>query len=212
MVIIYEAYFKISLYPDGIKGFHFEEKTNEFGVKYAEFVNNCKNFNSYLCTDSQSTYVLKYLKTIYKKASIAGVTITDLIYETTGRFNCNVGIFCDEDAAELKDEEIGEIIENTLWPTDEKDGITIIICGETYSIDICLDYFVYNGDGNESDSEKLKVEELEAELKAEEEAEEEKITRCEEEIQINLDKISDLSNDDDSEYGDDSVIEEDLFI
>ena len=67
-------------------------------------------------------------------------------------------------------------------------------------------------DGNESDSEKLKVEELEAELKAEEEAEEEKITRCEEEIQINLDKISDLSNDDDSEYGDDSVIEEDLFI
>ena len=152
------------------------------------------------------------LKTIYKKASIAGVTITDLIYETTGRFNCNVGIFCDEDAAELKDEEIGEIIENTLWPTDEKDGITIIICGETYSIDICLDYFVYNGDGNESDSEKLKVEELEAELKAEEEAEEEKITRCEEEIQINLDKISELSNDDDSEYGDDSVIEEDLFI
>ena len=212
MVITYEAYFKISLYPDGFKGFHFEEITNEFGVKYAEFVNNCKNFNSYLCTDSQSTYVLKYLKTIYKKASIAGVTITDLIYETTGRFNCNVGIFCDEDAAELKDEEIGEIIENTLWPTDEKDGITIIICGETYSIDICLDYFVYNGDGNESDSEKLKVEELEAELKAEEEAEEEKITRCEEEIQINLDKISELSNDDDSEYGDDSVIEEDLFI
>ena len=207
MVITYEAYFKISLYPDGIKGFHFEEKTNEFGVKYAEFVNNCKNFNSYLCTDSQSTYVLKYLKTIYKKASIAGVTITDLIYETTGRFNCNVGIFCDEDAAELKDEEIGEIIENTLWPTDEKDGITIIICGETYSIDICLDYFVCNNDDiNESESENVKVVEEEAEA---EEAEEEKeeveaeARRLEDEdIRRNLDRLSEISYDDTSEYGD----------
>ena len=218
MVIIYEAYFKIALYPDGVKGFHFEEEINEFGVTYADFIKDYKDFDTYLCSDYQSTYVLKYLGNIYKNVSIADVSIadvsiadvsisdviiTDLIYETDGKFNCNVKFFCDEESAELTDEAIGEIIENTLWPTDKLDGITIKICGETFSIDICLDYFVCNNDDiNESESENVKV--VEAEEDEEEEDEEEKEERRleNEDIRRNLDRLSEISYDDTSEYGD----------
>ena len=215
MVITYEAYFKIALYPDGVKGFHFEEEINEFGVTYAEFIKDYKDFNTYLCSDYQSTYVLQYLRNIYKNVSIADVSIsdiiiTDLIYETDGKFNCNVRIFCDEESVELKDESIGELIENTLWPTDKLDGITIIICGETFSIDICLDYFVCNNDdNNDSDSENVKV--LEVEVEAEVEAEEVEVEERrleDEDIRRNLDRLSEISYDDTSEYGDDSFTED----
>ena len=210
MVIIYEAYFKIALYPDGVKGFHFEEEINEFGVTYAEFIKDYKDFNTYLCSDYQSTYVLQYLRNIYTNVSIADVSIadviiTDLIYETDGKFNCNVKFFCDEESAELTDEAIGEIIENTLWPTDKLDGITIKICGETFSIDICLDYFVCNNDDiNESESENVKVveEEAEAEEEEKEEVEAEERRLEDEDIRRNLDRLSEISYDDTSEYGD----------
>jgi len=221
MVITYEAYFKIALYPAGVKGFHFEEEINEFGVTYAEFIKDYNDFNKYLCSDYQSTYVLQYLRNIYKNVSIEDVIITDLIYETAGKFNCIMSFFRDEDSDALTDDSIGELIENTLWSTDKPDGITIIICGEAFSIDICLDYFVCNNaagnndagnndagnnddgnnddgnndDGNDSESEKVNVEEERLE---------------EEDIRRKLDRLSEIYDDDDiSEYNDDSFTEVD---
>jgi hypothetical protein len=57
---IYEVYFSIALYPNGVQSIDCEYKQDEvYGTIYCEFVNN---FDKYLCTQNQSNSVLQFLR------------------------------------------------------------------------------------------------------------------------------------------------------
>ena len=105
----YEVYFKIALYPKGINVFNFEAEEGDDGIMYSKFIENCEDFYKYLCTENQSICVLNYLRNCYDNIDIADISISDLIFETVGRFNCKFKIVIDENDF-LTDEIIQEII------------------------------------------------------------------------------------------------------
>jgi len=143
MLRTYEANFSVALYflitDDSSVD---EDEEEEDDIQYSEIIASHTNeFNQCLCNNAQSKYVLKFLKEGYEDFGIADVTISDLIYERTGKFTCKIDIF-DELESSYSDSEIEEIIEEVIKPSDliEHNGITIN--NHKYAVDIKLDYFL----------------------------------------------------------------------
>jgi hypothetical protein len=148
---IYEVYFKIALYPEGVNGFHFEEEQDEeTGIMYGEFVEDFEDFNKYLCSKHQSTTVLEFLRNEYYILGVADVTVCDIEFENNGKFKCKVKIVT-EKYDELNDDELEEIIENAIWPGFDAESIQIFIDGKALKMDLKLDYFVEGDDEDEGD-------------------------------------------------------------
>ena len=83
----YEVYFKIALYPGDINENRVEEQDDEDSIINGEFI---ADFNKYLCTEQQSTNVLKFLKKEYENINVADVCIFDLEFNNNGKFNCKI--------------------------------------------------------------------------------------------------------------------------
>jgi hypothetical protein len=148
---IYEVYFKIALYPEGVNGFHFEEEQDEeTGIMYGEFVEDFEDFNKYLCSKQQATIVLEFLRNEYYILGVADVTVCDIEFENNGKFKCKVKIVT-EKYDELNDDELEEIIENAIWPGFDAESIQIFIDGKALKMDLKLDYFVEGDDEDEGD-------------------------------------------------------------
>jgi len=149
----YEVYFKIALYPKGVNWFHFEEIQDEVsGTMYSEFVEDSKDFNKYLCTQNQSNAVLQTLRNEYEIIALADVTIRDLEFNNNGQFNCKVEIVT-EKYDELNDDEIQQIIENSIWPGYDAEPLYIFIDGEPLKMDLQLAYFVEYDDDDEEEQQ-----------------------------------------------------------
>jgi hypothetical protein len=148
---IYEVYFKIALYPEGVNGFHFEEEQDEeTGIMYGEFVEDFEDFNKYLCSKQQATRVLEFLRNEYYILGVADVTVCDIEFENNGKFKCKVKIIT-EKYDELNDDELEEIIENAIWPGFDAESIQIFIDEKSLKMDLKLDYFVEGDDEDEGD-------------------------------------------------------------
>ena len=144
----YEVYFKIALYPGDINENRVEEQDDEDSIINGEFI---ADFNKYLCTEQQSTNVLKFLKKKYENINVADVCIFDLEFNNNGKFNCKITIVT-EKYNELNDDEIQEIIEESIWPSFDMETVYIFIDEKAFKMDFNLDYFV-EGDDDE-DNEK----------------------------------------------------------
>lgn len=138
MLRTYEANFSVALYSLGAYEYPFDEED----ISYSEIIaSHTNNFNWCLCNDIQSNYVLKFLKEGYELFEIADITISDVIYERTGKFTCKIDIF-DEIEEPYSDSEIEEIIEESIRPYELIEENGIVINNEKYAVDIKLDYYV----------------------------------------------------------------------
>jgi hypothetical protein len=149
MLRTYEANFSVALYSLGTYEYNEEEDIN-----YSEIIaTHTNNFNWCLCNDLQSNYVLNFLKEGYDMFQIYGdVTISDIVYERTGKFTCKIGIFDDlEDPFDIE-----AIIEETIRASQLIEDNGIVINNEKYAVDIKLDYYVetyYDDDEAEKEEE-----------------------------------------------------------
>jgi hypothetical protein len=143
----YEVYFKIALYPEDINGFHYEEEFNEESEITGEYI---VDFNKYLCSKEQSTTVLKYLKNEYDVLNVADVCIFDLEFSNNGKFNCKIKIVT-EKYYELNDDEIQEIIEDSIWPSFNMETVYILINETVFKMVLNLDYFVEGDDDGDDE-------------------------------------------------------------
>jgi predicted CopG family antitoxin len=162
MLRTYEANFSVALYSLGAYEYPFEEE-----IPYSEIIaSHTNNFNWCLCNDIQSNYVLKFLKEGYELFEMADITISDIIYERTGKFTCKIDIF-DEIEEPYSDSEIEEIIEESIRPSELIEENGIVINNEKYAVDIKLDYYVETYYDDEDDGQKNEEEEEEEEEKEE---------------------------------------------
>jgi len=149
MLRTYEANFSVALYSLGTYEYNEEEDIN-----YSEIIaTHTNNFNWCLCNDMQSKYVLNFLKEGYENFQIYGdVTISDIVYERTGKFTCKIGIYDDlEDPFDIE-----AIIEETIRASQLIEDNGIVINNEKYAVDIKLDYYVetyYDDDEAEKEEE-----------------------------------------------------------
>ena len=151
MLRTYEANFSVALYSLGTYEYNEEEDIN-----YSKIIaSHTNNFNWCLCNDVQSNYVLKFLKEGYELFGMADITISDVIYERTGKFTCKIDVF-DEIEEPYSDYEIEEIIEESIIPPELIAENGIVINNEKYVVDIKFDYYVetyYDDDEAEKEEE-----------------------------------------------------------
>ena len=134
----YKVYFRVALFPEGVKGYHFEED-EVGGVIHHTFIEDTEVFEKYLCTKEQSDYVLNKFINEYVYSSI-NETITELSYEANGTFYCKIKLNNKECLSE-NDYELKLFIEELLWPADTSDNIIVYINGINYNLDLKVDYF-----------------------------------------------------------------------
>jgi hypothetical protein len=142
-MVAYKVYFRVALYPEGVKGFHYEEFT-ENNVTFVEMVEEPETFIKYLCTDEQSSQVIEYINSIHQDSD----QVTDLKFTKNGKFVCKVYSNFDDD-----DDDIKEI----LWPNDLVDSSYIFIHGKIHDIDLEVDYIDVTLDDTEDDDVEQKT-------------------------------------------------------
>jgi len=137
-MLIYKVYFRIALFPEGVKGFHFEEEEGDDGVTYGEFVEDTEVFDKYLCTDRQAPFVVNELSYIY--SSLSGDTVTELHYEDNGKFNCKITLQSDEWETVKSGNELESYIDELLWPADIHDSAFMFIKGKPVNLQMEIDW------------------------------------------------------------------------
>ena len=136
----YRTYFKIALYPKGIKGCYMDED--------CEFIVDYDVQRKYLCNSEQSTHVLKYLTNEYKTSVYGEYSISDLQYLGKGGFSCLIK-FNNEDC--IEHDELEELITSLIWPGDYHDNVFIKINNEKLELDIELETYIEETDVDEEE-------------------------------------------------------------
>lgn len=137
-MLTYKVYFRIALFPEGVKGFHFEEEEGDNGVTYGEFIEDTEVFDEYLCTDHQAPFVVNELSYIY--SSLSGDTVTELQYEDNGKFNCKITLQSDEWLKDDTGNELESYINELLWPADIHDSAFMFIKEKPCCLQLEIDY------------------------------------------------------------------------
>lgn len=138
-MLTYKVYFRISLFPKDINGFHFEEEEANNDVTYGEFVEDTEVFDKYLCTDHQAPFIVNELSYIY--SSFSGDTVTELQYENNGKFNCKITLQSDEWLSDKTGIELESYIDQLLLPADIHDSAFMFINGKPVNLQTEIDYF-----------------------------------------------------------------------
>lgn len=133
-MLTYKVYFRIALFPEGVRGMHIEEEEGDDGVIYGELVEDDEVFEQYLCNGHQAPFILNELNSIY--SSITGDTVTKLHYDNNGKFNCKVTLQNDD----WNDDELQQYINELLWPADIHDSAFMFINGKQVNLQIEIDY------------------------------------------------------------------------
>lgn len=173
----YRTYFKISLYPKGIKGCYMDED--------CEFIVDYDVQRKYLCNIEQSTHVLKYLTNEYKTSVYGEYGISDLKYLGKGEFRCLIK-FNYKDC--IEHDELEELITSLIWPGDYHEDVFIMINNEKLELDIELETYIEETDVDEEEI-------YESEEYADEESEE--IDESEEYADDESEEIDDTKDSDD---------------
>lgn len=127
----YEVYFNISLYPEDILEFYIEETNDEI-------------FNTYLCNEKQSKYVLEYLKKSFNSVTnissniSTNILTSELVFVNVGKFTCNMEITITEYNV-LNDCVIENIIESELLHIFKFKEVHIIINGKDFTMILKID-------------------------------------------------------------------------
>ena len=138
-MLTYKVYFRIALFPEGVKGHHFEEETDENGLTYSKLIEDTDVFEQYLCSKEQSEFVLSELITVCVYNLIDKNTISELTYEGNGNFYCKI-ILNEEYWLNTTDDEKEQYIEELLWPGDIHDDAIIFINETHYYLQLDIDY------------------------------------------------------------------------
>lgn len=155
-MLTFKVYFRISLFPEGVKGFHFEEKEIKKGVTYGEFVEDYEVFDEYLCTERQSKYVINELSYIYSRYHAD--TVTNLKYENDGKFTCKITLNSDDWITNQRDDddELTQYIEELLWPGDIHCEGYMFVRGAFYYVQMEVDYISDWVDEDEDEDDKFR--------------------------------------------------------
>lgn len=137
MMLTYKVYFRVALYPEGVKGYHFEEEEAD-GVTHHTFIEDTDVFKQYLCTKEQSDAVLN--KFINEYDNSIDETIYELRYEDNGTFYCKIKLN-DKEWLNKNDYVLQLFLEELLWPPDTSDNIIVCVNGIHYNLDLKVDYF-----------------------------------------------------------------------
>uniref|UniRef100_A0A6C0IT06 Uncharacterized protein n=1 Tax=viral metagenome TaxID=1070528 RepID=A0A6C0IT06_9ZZZZ len=139
----------MALYPDGVKGFQYNNDVDDNGNVITYIQEDEDTFNMYVCNDVQSSYVVKDIiqqNSLYKR---------DLKYEKNGFYICKVDMLIpsNEDINQyLENEEHINAILFDMW-TSDKDGYSCLyIKDKKYIIDISVS-FISNNDVEEKKEE-----------------------------------------------------------
>ena len=177
----YRTYFKVALYPKGIKGCYIDED--------CEFIVDYDIQHKYLCNSEQSTQVLKYITNVYKTSVYGEYGISDLKYLGKGEFSCLIK-FNYEDF--IEHDELEELITSLIWPGDYHEDVFIMINNEKLELDIELETYI-----EETDVDEEEIYESEEYADDESEDEETEIDESEEYADDESEEIDDTKDSDD---------------
>jgi hypothetical protein len=139
--ISFEIYFQMALYPEGVKGFHYNNDVDENGKVITYLQEDEDTFDRYVCNDVQATYVVNMYNNHKDIISQNSLYKRELIYEEKGFYTCKVDMLIpnNEDINNyLSDEEHLNTIIFDMWPSD-KDGYSCLyIKDKKYVIDVSI--------------------------------------------------------------------------
>jgi len=126
--------FKLALYPEGVSDFHYEEVDIGNGKKGMRSVEDDDVFETHLCTQEKSKYVLEELNNIYTYIDDV-YKIINLKFEGDGLFSCSIIT----DITFEDEEEMFDIIKNLLWPAYLHDVGYVFIKNKIHTISLEVD-------------------------------------------------------------------------
>lgn len=139
--VSYEVYFQLALYPDGVKGFQYNNDLDELGNLVTYIQEDEETFTKYVCNDAQASYVVNMYNNHKNIISQNGTYKRELTYEDKGFYTCKVDMLipCNENINNfLEDEEYLNTILFDMWPLDANGCSCLYINDKKYIIDISI--------------------------------------------------------------------------